>query len=50
MTKAEEIYASTLNWLGCQQTPEEPCIQVLLDAEHHTADPSFEIPDRHIPA
>ena len=39
MTKAEEVYVSTLNLLGSDPEPE--CVQDLLDGEHMLADPEF---------
>jgi hypothetical protein len=39
MTKAEEVYAETLNLLGSD--PLEPELQELVDREHAAADPAF---------
>lgn len=45
-TTAEFVYVDTLNLLGSDFEPD--FIQVLLDAEHQTADPNYEPPVRHM--
>lgn len=41
MTKAQEVYADTLNLLGSD--PLGPELQDTVDAEHAAADPAFEL-------
>lgn len=42
MTKAQEVYADTLNLIG-SDLDEEPTLRRLLDHEHELADPAFEL-------
>lgn len=50
MTKAEAVYAETLNLLGSDPI-DDADLQALIDAEHAAADPAFmEELKRRIPA
>lgn len=42
MTKAQEVYAETLNLIGSDLV-EEPTLRRILDHEHELADPAFEL-------